>query len=118
MEAAIKLARQYFLEKNPAQPQRTRFIARCHSYHGTTLGSLSISGHKGRREKYEPMLMGNVSHVSPCYAYRDQNDDTEEDYVSRLARELDAEFQRLGPEKVCAFVAEPVVGAVSLKPGS
>lgn len=112
MEAAMKLARQYFLEKSPAQPQRTKFIARRQSYHGTTIGSLSMGGHKARRAKFESMLMANVSHVSPCYSYRCQGDDSDQKYVERLAKELDAEFERLGPDTVCAFVAEPFVGAV------
>ncbi|EMR62213.1 putative class iii protein [Eutypa lata UCREL1] len=112
MEAAMKLARQMFLEKDPPEPGRTRFIARDQSYHGTTLGSLSMGGHAGRRAKFEPMLLDNISKVSPCFPYRHQGpDESDEEYVSRLADELDKEFQRLGPETVCAFVAEPVVGA-------
>ena len=114
MDGAAKLARQYFMEIFPPQPQRIRFIARDGSYHGNTLGALGISGHKARRSIYEPMLSTNVSHVSSCNAYRGLKDhETIEAYVERLAEELDAEFQRVGPETVCAFVAEPVVGAVS-----
>jgi adenosylmethionine-8-amino-7-oxononanoate aminotransferase len=113
MEAAVKLARQYFLEKSSPEPQRTRFIARQQSYHGTTLGALVIGGHAYRREHFEPLLPNNVSHVSPCYAYRQkQAAETDEAYVARLAKELEDEFQRVGPDTVCAFVAEPVVGAV------
>ncbi|KAH0293592.1 PLP-dependent transferase, partial [Aureobasidium sp. EXF-3399] len=112
MEAALKLARQHYLELSPPQPQRTKFIARHESYHGTTLGALSISGHKARRAPYEPMLLPNMSRVSACNAYRGMiENETEAGYVDRLAKELDDEFQRLGPETVCAFVAEPVVGA-------
>lgn len=112
----MKLARQYFLEMANPQPQRTRFIARRQSYHGTTLGSLSMGGHVYRREPFQPLLLDNISHVSPCYAYRGKKDgESDADYVRRLAEELDAEFQRVGPETVCAFVAEPVVGAVCFK---
>ncbi|ETS83172.1 hypothetical protein PFICI_05048 [Pestalotiopsis fici W106-1] len=112
MEAAMKLARQYFLEKSTPEPQRVNFIARQQSYHGTTLGSLSMGGHVYRRAKFEPMLLNNISRVSPCFPYHNRNSqESDEAYVSRLAAELDAEFQRLGPETVCAFVAEPVVGA-------
>jgi adenosylmethionine-8-amino-7-oxononanoate aminotransferase len=113
MEAAIKLARQYFLEKSSPETKRTRFIARQQSYHGTTIGALAIGGHAYRREHFGPLLPNNVSHVSPCYAYRQkQATETDEEYVARLAKELDDEFQKVGPETVCAFVAEPVVGAV------
>jgi adenosylmethionine-8-amino-7-oxononanoate aminotransferase len=116
MEAAVKMSRQYFLELQPPQPMRTRFIARRQSYHGTTLGALSIGGHVARRHLYEPLLSTNVSHVSPCFAYRGMGEgESTESYVARLAQELDREFQRVGPDTVCAFVAEPVVGAVSLE---
>lgn len=67
-----------------------------------------------RREPFEPILANNTSHVSPCYPYRGKKaGESDADYVARLAAELDAEFQRVGPENVCAFIAEPVVGAVS-----
>lgn len=113
IEAAMKLARQYHLEISPPQPQRTKFIARKESYHGTTLGSLSLGGHVSRRALFEPMLLENISRVSACNAYRGKADgEGDEEYVARLATELDEEFQRLGPDTVCAFVAEPVVGAV------
>lgn len=112
MEAAMKLARQYFLEKRNPEPSRTRFISRKQSYHGTTLGSLAMGGHAIRRAKFEPMLIDTVSKVSPCFSYRGKiTDETDEAYVKRLAGELDDEFQRVGPGSVCAFVAEPVVGA-------
>lgn len=115
MEAALKLSRQYFLELSTPQLQRTRFIARLPSYHGTTLGALSAGGHVLRRQPFEPILSQNTSHVSPCYAYRGKKDgESDAEYVARLADELDAEFQHVGPDTVCAFIAEPVVGAVSL----
>lgn len=108
------MARQYFLELPTPQPQRTRFIARLPSYHGTTLGALGAGGHVLRRQPFEPLLAQNTSHVSPCYAYRGKEDgESDADYVARLAAELDAEFQRVGSDSVCAFIAEPVVGAVS-----
>ncbi|KAL4978447.1 pyridoxal phosphate-dependent transferase [Aspergillus desertorum] len=112
VEAALKLARQYFLELPTPQPQRTRFIARKPSFHGTTLGALGAGGHALRRQPFEPILSQSTSHVSPCYAYRGKKDgESDTDYVARLAEELDAEFQRVGPDTVCGFIAEPVVGA-------
>jgi adenosylmethionine-8-amino-7-oxononanoate aminotransferase len=110
MEAAIKLARQYFLEVG--QPERSRFIARRQSYHGNTLGALSAGGSAMRRPPYAPLLSDAFSHVSPCYAYREQQPgESEVQYVQRLADELEAEFQCLGPQNVAAFCAETVVGA-------
>ncbi len=111
MEAALKMARQYFLEVG--EPERTKFIARHQSYHGNTLGALSVGGNVWRREPFEAMLM-DVGHIQPCYAYRNQLDgETEEEYGLRAADELEAEIQRLGPETVIAFVAETVVGATA-----
>ncbi|KAK2133170.1 pyridoxal phosphate-dependent transferase [Fusarium oxysporum II5] len=111
VEAALKIARQYFTELPTPQPSRTKFIARKQSYHGNTLGSLAVGGHKARRGVYEPILATNVSHVSPCYPYREiKADETEQQYAQRLAKELDDEFQRLGPDTVCAFIAETVSG--------
>ncbi|KRE16002.1 hypothetical protein ASE66_09505 [Bosea sp. Root483D1] len=109
MEAALKLARQYFVEIG--QPRRSRFISRRMSYHGNTLGALAVGGHAGRRALYQPILI-ETSQISPCYAYRDQREDeTAEAYGLRVADELDAEIRRLGPETVAAFLAEPIVGA-------
>lgn len=110
MEAALKLARQYHVERG--EPQRRNVIARRQSYHGNTLGALAAGGNMMRRALYEPILAPAFHHVSPCYAWRDRRDDeSEADYVERLADELEAAFQRLGPETVIAFCAETVVGA-------
>ena len=109
MEAALKLARQYYLEIG--QPNRHRVIARRQSYHGNTLGALATGGNAWRRAQFAPMLM-DVTHVAPCYAYRGmQEGETEAAYVDRLLLEIEDQIQALGAETVMAFVAEPVVGA-------
>ncbi|MGI9489447.1 MAG: aspartate aminotransferase family protein [Geminicoccaceae bacterium] len=109
VEAAMKLARQYFLEIG--EPDRQYFIARKQSYHGNTLGALALGGNAWRRQQFEPLLI-DVEHVSPCYAYRGQEPgEPDAGYVDRLAGELEAAIRRLGEGKVIAFVAEPVVGA-------
>jgi adenosylmethionine-8-amino-7-oxononanoate aminotransferase len=111
-EAAIKLARQYYLERG--EPQRTKFIARRQGYHGTTLGALAAGGNMMRRAPYAPLLSDAFSLVSPCFAYRFKRDDeSDEQYVVRLGDELEAEIQRLGPTTVAAFFAETVVGATT-----
>lgn len=122
IEAALKLCRQYFLELEGPSTARKNFIARNQSYHGNTLGALAVGGHKARKAIYEPILSTNVSHVSPCYPYRGKQDnESDEKYVQRLASELEAEFQRLGPDTVCAFVMETMpgltLGAVPPPPG-
>ncbi len=111
IEAALKLARQYFVEKG--QPARRRIVARWQSYHGNTLGALSVGGNRWRREPFAPMLIES-HHISPCFAYRFRRDDeTEEAYGLRVADELESKIQELGPETVAAFIAEPVVGATA-----
>ena len=109
VEAAIKLARQYAMEIG--QPQRHRIIARRQSYHGNTLGALAAGGNACRRAQFAPLLV-ETSHIAPCYAYRGQEPgEGLHDYGQRVANELETEIQRLGPDTVLAFVAEPVVGA-------
>lgn len=111
IEAALKLARQYFVEKG--EPARRHFIARRQSYHGNTLGALAIGGNAWRREPFVPLLI-EAHHVSPCYAYREQRaDETEEAFAQRLADELESRILALGPDTVAAFVAETVVGATA-----
>uniref|UniRef100_UPI00334234AE aspartate aminotransferase family protein n=1 Tax=Castellaniella defragrans TaxID=75697 RepID=UPI00334234AE len=111
VEAALKLARQYFVERG--EDSRSQFIARRQSYHGNTLGALAIGGNAWRRAPFLPLLVP-AHHVSPCYAYRDQRpDETEEQYAARLAQELEQKILEIGPENVAAFVAETVVGATA-----
>ncbi|MCP5151546.1 MAG: aspartate aminotransferase family protein [Ectothiorhodospiraceae bacterium] len=111
IEACLKIARQYHVENG--EPQRRRFIARRQSYHGNTLGALSVGGNMWRREQYAPLLIEG-HHIAPCFAYRDQRDDeTEEAYGRRVADELEAKLLELGPDTVCGFLCEPVVGATA-----
>ena len=108
-ETALKLARQFFYEKG--ETQRRHFIARHQSYHGNTLGALSVGGNPGRRQVFEPILL-DTHHISPCFAYRGKRpEESEEAYGLRVADELEAKIQELGPETVIGFVAETVVGA-------
>lgn len=110
-EAAIKLARQYWVEKG--EPQRGRLIARKQSYHGNTIGALSAGGNEWRRAQFGPLLL-DVSHIDPCYEYRLREEgESPEAYGRRAADALEAELLRVGPETVMAFMAEPVVGATA-----
>lgn len=110
IEAAIKLSREYFVWKG--EPQRVNFIAREESYHGTTIGSLSMSGHLTRRAPFEDILLPNVYRVSACNPYRHKlAGESDADYVTRKAEELDRAFKDAGPGTVAAFIAEPLVGA-------
>ncbi|KAF4807971.1 putative aminotransferase [Colletotrichum siamense] len=108
-DAAIKLATQYWHEKG--LPQKKHVIARKQSYHGNTIGALCVSGHSSRRAMYGEWLSDNVSFVDPCYAYRLKGiGETDEEYVHRLADQLENEILRVGSENVAAFIAETVSG--------
>jgi adenosylmethionine-8-amino-7-oxononanoate aminotransferase len=107
-ETAIKLARQYHLESG--QPQRYGVISRRQSYHGSTLGAMSVSGNVARRAPYQPLLP-EWGHISECFAYHNAGSLTDEDYGLACANDLD-KFLR-GPlgSISAAFIFEPVVGA-------
>lgn len=110
VEAALKLARQYQIERG--QPQRTRIVSRWQSYHGNTLGALAAGGNRWRRAPYAPFLTDAITHIDPCHYWRfGEPDETPFAYGQRVANALEAELQRLGPDTVAAFIAEPVVGA-------
>ena len=109
IEAALKLARQYFVEIG--QPQRRHLIARRQSYHGITAGALAVGGRAWQRKAFAPLLI-ETHHVSPVYEYREKlSGETPEAYGERLARELEDKVNELGGGNVIAFIAEPVVGA-------
>jgi adenosylmethionine-8-amino-7-oxononanoate aminotransferase len=111
IEAALKLARQYHLERGDAQ--RNHVIARRQSYHGNTLGALAAGGSAWRRAPYAPLLI-DVALVDPCFEYRfAEPGESAESYGVRAADSLEQEILRLGPETVIAFVAETVVGATA-----
>lgn len=111
VEAALKMARQYFVEIG--QPQRRHFIARRQSYHGNTLGALAVGGNEWRRRQFAPLLIP-VTHVSACYEYRGRAEgETAEAYGARLVAELADAIDALGGQNVIAFVAETVGGATS-----
>jgi hypothetical protein len=109
-EAAIKLSRQFFMEKG--ESSRRHIIARWQSYHGNTLGALSAGGNRWRRAQFEPLMVAAMHHIDPCHHYRwGEPGESPEDYGLRVANQLDAKIRELGPETVAAFIAEPVVGA-------
>jgi adenosylmethionine-8-amino-7-oxononanoate aminotransferase len=111
IEAALKMARQYFVEKG--EPRRRHVIARRQSYHGNTLGALSVGGNQWRRAQFQPLLI-ETHHIDPCYAYRLQaKGESDESYAARAAQALEGEILALGADQVIAFVAETVVGATA-----
>jgi len=109
VEAALKLARQYFVERG--ELERRYIVARHQSYHGITLGALAVGSREWQRQQFGPLLI-ETHHVSPVYEYRGRRaDEMPQAYGERLARELEAKIEELGGGNVIAFVAETVVGA-------
>jgi len=108
IEAAIKLARQYYLECS--QSQRWRVIARWHSYHGNTLGALSLTGRIGMRRPYLPLLI-DFPHFPPPYCYRCPFGLSYPECELECARSLENLIQMEGPETISAVIVEPIIGA-------
>jgi adenosylmethionine-8-amino-7-oxononanoate aminotransferase len=107
-ETALKLARQYFLEIG--QASRYRVISRKQSYHGSTLGAMSVSGNVGRRAPYAPMIP-EWGHVAPCFCYHCPFDKTYPECNLACADDLDTFLSANDSSTVAAFLFEPVVGA-------
>ncbi|HXM93073.1 MAG TPA: aspartate aminotransferase family protein [Candidatus Dormibacteraeota bacterium] len=107
-ETAIKLARQFHLEKG--QASRYRVVSRRQSYHGSTLGAMTVSGNVARRVPYQPLL-AEWGHITPCFCYHCPCNKTFPECGLDCANELDSSL--LGPfaDSVAAFIFEPVVGA-------
>jgi adenosylmethionine-8-amino-7-oxononanoate aminotransferase len=111
IEAALKMARQYFVEKG--EPRRRHIIARRQSFHGNTLGALAAGGNEWRRSQFRPLLI-ETHHIDPCYAYRLQDaGESDTAYAARAAQALEDKILELGSDQVIAFVAETVVGATA-----
>ncbi len=108
VESCLKLALQYHAARGDMS--RRRFIARERSWHGNTLGALSVSGFLERKRAFEGSLL-DVSRLSPANAYRPVAGATAETVGEACAKELEDEILRVGPDKICAFIFEPVVGA-------
>ncbi|WP_421693172.1 aspartate aminotransferase family protein [Aestuariivirga sp.] len=108
VESCLKLALQYHAARG--EMSRRRFIARERSWHGNTLGALSVSGFLERKRAFEGSLL-DVSRLSAVNAYRPVEGATAETVGEACAQELEDEILRVGPEKICAFIFEPVVGA-------
>jgi len=108
VETSIKFARQYQLQKG--QPSKFMVVSRWQSYHGNTMGALSVSGHTQRRRRHAPTLNQNC-HIPPAYCYRCYFDLTYPECGLKCAKILETAIRQEGPENVSAFIAEPVVGA-------
>jgi adenosylmethionine-8-amino-7-oxononanoate aminotransferase len=118
-ETALKISWQYWTARG--EPDRKIIISREHSYHGNTLGALSVSGNNARRRASAAPLL-DWPRIAPCYAHRGRGAaESMEEYVERVAGELETAILAAGPDRVAAFICEPVVGSslgvVAAEPG-
>jgi len=107
-ETAIKLARQYHLEFG--QKDRYRVLSRRQSYHGSTLGAMTVSGNVARRAPYEPLL-AEWGHIAPCFCYHCPFEKTFPQCELACADDLQIQLLEHAREQAAAFIFEPVVGA-------
>ena len=110
VESAIKMARAYWVQMG--RPEKWMVIGREQSYHGNTLGALAAGGNPWRRALYEPMLYQRPR-VAPCFCYRCPFNKDPAHCALECAEDLERAILEVGPEKVSAFIAEPVVGATA-----
>lgn len=110
-ETAIKLCRQYFLERDGVS-NKHKIISRWDSYHGNTLGSLSISGKPALMKKYAPILL-DFPHIESAYCYRCSYGLEKDGCGSKCAYALEKAIIREGPENVAGFIFEPVIGSAA-----
>jgi adenosylmethionine-8-amino-7-oxononanoate aminotransferase len=109
-EAALKLARQIQVERGEAT--RDHFVSRQFSYHGNTLGALSVGDRASNLELFGPILLPNVRKIMPCFSYRwKEEGEDDKAFGLRSAGALEAELAELGERRAIAFIAETVVGA-------
>jgi adenosylmethionine-8-amino-7-oxononanoate aminotransferase len=107
-ETAIKLARQFHLERG--ETNRYRVLSRSQSYHGSTLAAMSVSGNVARRAPYQPLLV-EWGHIAPCFCYHCPFDKTFPQCELACADDLQTHLSAEKAEQATAFIFEPVVGA-------
>ncbi|MFZ5968883.1 MAG: aspartate aminotransferase family protein [Bacillota bacterium] len=112
-ETALKMARQYFVERDGGNTSKWKVITKWHSFHGNSLGALSMTGIVGRRKPYDPMLI-QFPKIPQFYHYRNPwGCETEEETAIRSAQALEEEILKHGAQNICAFISEPVVGSAA-----
>lgn len=107
-ETAMKIAIQYWQEQG--KPTKNKVISRWTSYHGITMGALSLSGHSERRKRFVSLL-DDLPTIHAPYCYRCPFAESFPGCQLKCASELEGAIQRLGADQIAAFIAEPIIGA-------
>ncbi len=110
VESAIRISRQFFLERDGERTQKHLIIGRWNSYHGSTMGAMAVGGNMPRRRAFSLMFKENPK-IIPHYCYRCPYGLTYPSCKVICARQLEEEIKRIGSQYVAAFIAEPIVGA-------
>lgn len=110
VESAVKLARQFYLERDGKSSTKHLTIGSWNSYHGSTIGTMAIAGSMARRRPFSPLFTESPK-IEAHYCYRCPFELTYPSCGVRCGRQLEEEIRRIGPEYVTSFIAEPVVGS-------
>lgn len=112
-ETALKLARQYYVERDGGKSSKWKVISKWTSFHGNTMGALAMTGITGRKKMFDPIL-AQFPKVPQFYHYRNEwGCETLKETSIKCANALEAEILRQGPENIMAFISEPVVGSAA-----
>lgn len=111
-ETAIKISRQYFVERDGKNTTKWKIISRWNSFHGNTIGSLSMTGSTGRRRVYDPLLL-EFPKINQAYCYRCPYNSVYPECNVSCAYELERTILRVGEENIAGFIAEPVIGSAA-----
>ena len=110
VESAIKMARQYFVERDGMDSPKHKLISRNCSYHGATIGTMSVGGSAGRVAAYSSLLTPSAK-IPATYVYRKPDSMSEAEFSAYCADSLETEILKQGPDQILAFLAEPIVGS-------
>jgi 4-aminobutyrate--pyruvate transaminase len=108
-DTQVKLV--WYMNNALGRPKKKKIISRLKGYHGVTIASASLTGLPVNQRDFDLPIAG-ILHTGCPHHYRfAQDGESEEDFATRLAAELEAMIVREGPDTVAAFIAEPVMGA-------
>lgn len=110
VESAVKLARQYFIERDGMHTSKALVIARWNSYHGSTIGTMALGGSIPRRRIYSP-LFKEFPKIVAHYCYRCPFDKKYPGCGVACAHQLEDLLKNIGSQYISAFIAEPIVGS-------
>ena len=110
-DTILRLVRHFWAVQD--QPRKNIFIGRHNGYHGTTMAGASLGGMAGMH-KQGGLPIPDIHHIDPPFWFADGGDLDPDEYGLVAARRLEAKILELGPERVAAFIGEPIMGAIGV----